>query len=185
MPVTTLDPVTALIVVDLQAGVTGIDAAHPVAGVVAKTRTLLDAFRARGLPVVLVNVDRGAPGRTEANPAGGSRVFPADFTILAPELDQQPTDHTVTKRTWGSFTGTDLDEWLRAQGATQVVVTGVATTAGVESTARHAHELGYNVTLAVDAMTDRSAEAHEYAVSSVFPRIGETGTTSEIVALLR
>ena len=84
----------------------------------------------------------------------------------------------MTKRTWGAFTNTDLDDWLKKNGVTQVVVCGVATSAGVESTARFAQELGYNVTLATDAMTDMSAEAHENCIKRIFPRMGETGTTA-------
>ncbi len=144
--------------------------------------TLLDTFRKHKLPVILVNVDGVAPGRNEQPrmPA----TFPADFVELIPELKQQPSDHTVTKRTWGAFTNTNLNDWLKKNGVTQVVVCGVATSAGVESTARFAQELGYNVTLATDAMTDMSADAHENSVKRIFPRMGETGTTAEIVALL-
>ncbi|MFD9738073.1 isochorismatase family protein [Umezawaea sp. NPDC059074] len=182
MTVTALDPRTALVVVDLQKGILGLPTVHPVADVVKNAGALADAFRARGLPVVLVTVDGGAPGRTEQS--FGRREMPADWADLAPELNQHPSDKTVLKRTWGAFTGTDLDAYLKGEGVTQVVVVGVATTAGVESTARHAHENGYHVTLAVDAMTDFSPEAHDNSVQRIFPRIGETGTTAEIVALL-
>ncbi len=182
MPVTTLDTRPALIVVDLQKGVVGLSTAHPTAGVVDNAVTLADAFRARDLPVVLVNVDGGAPGRTEQQRAAAAR--PAGWDELVPELNQQPSDHTVTKRTWGSFTNTDLDAYLTGEGVTQVVIVGVATSAGVESTARHAHENGYNVTLVIDAMTDMNAEAHENSVLRIFPRLGETGTTAELLALL-
>ena len=103
---------------------------------------------------------------------------------LVPELDQQPGDHVVTKKTWGAFTGTGLDAHLKAAGVTQIVLTGIATSIGVESTARQAHELGYNVTLAVDAMTDLNADAHANSIERLFPRLGETGTTQDIVALL-
>jgi nicotinamidase-related amidase len=182
MPVTVLDPKTALIVVDLQKGIARMPSAHPMAGVVERSVALAEAFRARKLPVVLVNVDAVAPGRTEQ--ARPMSAFPPEFAELLPELNQQPSDHTVTKRTWGAFTGTDLEAYLKGQGVTQVVVTGVATSAGVESTARFAHELGFNVTLATDAMTDMSLEAHENSVARIFPRMAETGTTDEILALL-
>jgi nicotinamidase-related amidase len=99
-------------------------------------------------------------------------------------LNAQPNDLLVTKRTWGAFTNTDLEALLKALGVTQVVVAGVATSMGVESTARHAYELGFNVTLAVDAMTDLSLEAHDNSVTRIFPRLGETGSTREIVDLL-
>ena len=110
--------------------------------------------------------------------------MPPDWTELVPELNQKPTDHLVTKRTWGAFLNTDLEQYLKAEGVTQVVLGGVATTAGVETTARTAYELGFNVTLATDAMTDMSLEAHENSVIRIFPRIGETGTTAEILTLL-
>lgn len=182
MALTTLDPNTALIVVDLQRGIVGSSFVHPIAGVVSRSRALLDAFRERGLPVVLVNVDGAAPGRTERQRRG--EPYPAGWTELIPELDQQPGDIVVTKRTWGAFTRTDLESRLKARGVTQVVVTGVATGTGVESTARQAYEYGFNVTLALDAMTDARPEAHDYSIRNVFPRLGETGTAQDIIDLL-
>ena len=182
MPVTTLDPTTALVVIDLQQGTAAVPSAHPVAEVAQRAGVLADAFRRHGLPVVLVNVAGGAPGRTER--ASSMREFPAGWTDLLPALNQQSGDHTVTKRAWGAFTGTDLEAHLRRLGVTQVVLAGVATSVGVESTARHAHELGFHVTLAGDAMTDMSADAHAHSMTRIFPRLGETGTTDEIVALL-
>ena len=182
MPVTTLDPKTALIIVDLQKGIVGMPTAHPTAAIVQNSAILARAFRSRNLPVVLVNVDAGAPGRTETPPR--VRDFPAGWTDIVPELNQHPTDHIVTKRTWGAFTNTGLEQHLKSLGVTQVVVTGVATTAGVESTARQAHEAGFNVTLATDAMTDMNLDAHTNSVTRIFPRLGETGTTQEILTLL-
>jgi nicotinamidase-related amidase len=182
MAVTTLDPKTALIIIDLQKGIVGIPTAHPTAEVVKRARALADAFRGHGLPVVLVNVDAGAPGRTEK--ALTTREFPADWTELVPELNQQPKDHTVTKRTWGAFMNTGLGDHLTKLDVTQVVIVGVATSIGVESTARQAYELGYHVTLAVDAMTDMNLDAHTNSVTRIFPRLGETGTTQEILDVL-
>ncbi|HEY4267488.1 MAG TPA: isochorismatase family protein [Galbitalea sp.] len=184
MTVTTLDPTTALIVVDLQNGVVGLSTAHPTADIVARSAELAAAFRARGLPVVLVNATGGAPGRVEYQRAGATGERPANFADIVAELDQQPSDILVSKQTWGAFHNTELDAELKSRGVTQVVVTGVATTAGVESTARAAHEHGYNVTIATDAVTDMSAEAHDNTIARIFPRIGETGTSAEIIALL-
>ncbi|MFM0741376.1 isochorismatase family protein [Paraburkholderia xenovorans] len=182
MALTTLDAKTALVVIDLQQGIVALPTAHPTSDVVKRSVSLLDAFRSRGLPVVLVNVTGGAPGRADqARPTGD---FPAGFADLVPELKQQPSDHLVTKRTWGAFTNTDLDAYLRKQGVTQIVLAGVATSIGVESTARFAHELGFNVTFAVDAMTDLHADAHTNSVTRIFPRLGETGTTQDVLDLL-
>jgi nicotinamidase-related amidase len=183
MPLTTLDPQTALIVVDLQKGLMASPVIHPIAGVIAQSRALADAFRKRGLPVVLVNVAGTAPGRTEQPPRSTTQ-FPAGWTDLIPELNQQPGDIAVTKYSWGAFASTNLEAQLKALGVTQVVVTGVATGTGVESTARQAYEAGFNVTLATDAITDTRLEAHDYSLNSVFPRLGETGTTQDIIALL-
>jgi nicotinamidase-related amidase len=182
MTLTTLDAKTALVVIDLQKGVVALPTAHPMDAVVGNSRELADAFRAHGLPVVLVNVNGGPSGRTERSMAGVQR--PDGWDELVPELGQQPTDHLVTKRTRGAFTNTDLQNYLKDNAVTQIVLTGVATSAGVESTARHAHELGFNVTLATDAMTDMSPEAHENSVVRIFPGIGETGTTAQIMELL-
>jgi nicotinamidase-related amidase len=182
MPVTTLDPKTALIVIDLQAGIVTYPTVHPISEVVKHASALAEAFRQRGLPVVLVNVDGGAPGRAEQTRSVAQ--FPPGWTDLVPELNQQPSDHTVTKRTWGAFTGTDLAAHLKNLGITQVVIAGVATSIGVESTARHAHELGFHVTLAIDAMTDTNPDAHSNSISRIFPRLGETGSTQEILVLL-
>jgi nicotinamidase-related amidase len=182
MAVTVLDPKTALIVVDLQNGIVALPAVHPMETVVKNAVTLADAFRQQGLPVVLVNVDQAAPGRTEQ--PRRLQGFPAGWTDLIPDLKQQPGDHLVTKRTWGAFTHTDLDAYLKTADVTQVVIVGISTSAGVESTARQAYEHGYNVTLAVDAMTDRDADVHGNSVTRIFPKLGETGTTAEIVALL-
>ena len=181
MGITKLDPQTALIIIDLQKGIVGMPTVHPTADVVKRASELAAAFRRHGLPVVLVNVDAAAPGRAEQS---RNFVRADDWADLVPELNQQPNDITVTKKTWGAFSSTDLDARLKKLGVTQVVVAGVATSAGVESTARHAHELGYNVTLATDAMTDMSVETHTNSVSRIFPRIGETGTAREIMDLL-
>ncbi len=182
MPLTILDPRTALIVVDLQQGLMALPTVHPIGDVISKASALAEAFRRRGLPVVLVNVDGGAPGRTEQPRT--VQAFPVGWTDLIPELDRQADDIVVTKRTWGAFASTDLEHRLKALGVTQVVVVGVATGTGVEATARQAYEGGFNVTLAIDAMTDRRAEAHDYSIANVFPRLGETGTTRDIIDLL-
>ena len=182
MAITVLDPKTALIIIDLQKGITAHPCAHPIAEILRNAATLADAFRARDLPVVLVNVAGIASGRTEQALSQGVRT--ADWADLVPELNRRPLDHAVTKRSWGAFRNTDLEEYLKRQGVTQVVLAGIATSIGVESTARHAYELGFNVTLAVDAMTDRNAESHVNSIGYIFPRLGETGTTEEVVALL-
>lgn len=182
MPLTTLDPNTALIVIDLQKGIIGIPSIHPIAEVIDHTCSLIQAFRQNNLPIVLVNVAGQAPGRTEQ--PRRIHELPEDWTDLIPELNPQPQDILITKRTWGAFANTDLEAQLKARGVAQVVIAGVATGTGVEATARQAYEAGFHVTLATDAMTDTRPEAHGWSLQHVFPRLGETGTTNAIITLL-
>ena len=182
MAVTTLDPNTALIAVDLQKGIVSMPGVTAVETVLQHAADLTKAFRAHGLPVVLVSVVARPPGRTDQGAATGA--FPPDFSMLMPELDQQDSDVLVQKRSPGAFTNTGLHETLQGHGVTQVVIIGVATSIGVESTARQAFELGYNVTLPVDAMTDRSEEAHANSLAHSFPRMAETGATRDVLELL-
>jgi nicotinamidase-related amidase len=179
MALTTLDPNTALIVIDLQKGIVGLPLIHPVDEVIARARALAASFRSQNLPVALVSVAGAAPGRTEQPRQTEPRQ--EGWTDLIPEMIRQPNDIVVTKRTWGAFASTDLETQLKGRGVTQVVIVGVATATGVESTARQAYEAGFNVTLAVDAMTDMRPEAHDYSIRKVFPRLGETGTSQDIL----
>jgi len=182
MAITTIDPKTALVVIDLLKGIVGLPTAHPASEIVKQASTLADAFRRHGLPVVLVTIGGFPPGRTEQ--ARRMAQFPDGWDEIASELNQQPEDYIVTKRQWGAFTNTDLKEHLKNLDVTQVVIVGIATSIGVESTARHAYELGFNVTLAVDAMTDINPDAHINSITRIFPRLGETGTTQEIIEIL-
>ena len=182
MPITRLDPGSALVVIDLQKGLLGYPTLRPIAEIIDLAGELAAAFRRRALPVVLVNVDGRAPGRVDQ-----SRPVlapPPGWNDLVPELDQQPDDIFVTKRAPGAFGDTALAARLRARGVTQVVVVGVSTSNGVEATARGAYDLGFNVTLPTDAMTDVDAASHAHSAMRVFPRIAETGSTAEVLALL-
>lgn len=179
IPLTKLDTTAALVVIDLQKGIVSLPTVHPVGEVIDRTARLARAFRERGWPVVLVNVTAAAPGRTDAGRPKLS--LSADWAELVPELDQQPDDHLISKQRWGAFLGTGLDKYLRERDVTQVFLAGVSTSAGVESTARIAHDLGYNVVLVVDAMTDRNTDAHRNSVENVFPRIGETDITDNVL----
>jgi nicotinamidase-related amidase len=182
MALTTLEPKAALIVIDLQKGVAAAAAVHPFDEITTQASRLAAAFRKHGLPVVLVNVTGTAPGRTDAGRS--DHIRPADWADLLDELDAQPGDHLVTKQRWGAFHGTSLHSHLQEVGVTQVVLAGVATSIGVESTARSAAEHGYHVVLATDAMTDLDADAHRNSVERIFPKLGETATTAEVLDML-
>src|ERR1700723_580522 len=108
MPLTILDSNTALIVIDLQKGIVNGKFIHPIGDIIDRTRALIDVFRAKNLPVVLVNVAGRPPGRTEQGPRS-SLSFSEGWTALLPQLDQQSSDIVVTKRSWGAFATTDLE----------------------------------------------------------------------------
>jgi nicotinamidase-related amidase len=183
MTVTLLDPQTALVVIDLQKGLVAFPSAHPMAGVIANACRLAAAFRDRGLPVILVTV-AGAP-RVRTEQPRRAVTLDEGWTDLVPELEAAPGDLRVTKHTPGAFTGTGLEAHLRSLGVTQIVLAGISTSNGVEVTGRQAYELGFNTAFVLDAMTDANPEAHDYSVTRVFPRIGETGTTDDILARLK
>ncbi|HEY5257482.1 MAG TPA: isochorismatase family protein [Candidatus Baltobacteraceae bacterium] len=189
MPITTLDRATALVVIDIQKGVARIPTAHPSAGVIDNCVRLVDAFRAKSKPVVLVRAGFAADSgdalkaRTQTPFPAGKRD--ADFFEYVDALRADPArDILIHKRQWGAFYGTDLDLQLRRRGITNIVLCGIATGYGVESTARDAWEHGYNLTFATDAMTDMNLDVHDRALQFVFPRIGELGTTDEVAAKL-
>ena len=179
MPITVLDPKTALIVIDLQKSIAGHPLLTPVATIIERANLLTKAFRKHKLPVVLVVADNVGFGRADISRPRAPQ--PADATDPLSGLSVGPDDHHVTKTTVGAFTSTGLEAYLRKTGVTQVVVIGVATSFGVESTVRHAAELGFNVTVVTDAVTDLNEENHVRALTGIFPRMAETGTTQDLI----
>jgi nicotinamidase-related amidase len=183
----TLDPATALVLIDLQRGVTAMSTVHPADEVVERAARLAAAFRTRRLPVIAVRVafspDGGDALRTRT--AAGSRVVAPgpDWAELRPELGH--ADLVITKRGWNAFYGTELDLQLRRRGITGIVLAGISTSIGVESTARAANERAYELTVVTDAVTDRVATAHANSLEVIFPRIAELATTDEVLAALR
>ncbi|MCX4099183.1 cysteine hydrolase family protein [Nocardia sp. alder85J] len=184
MALTTIDPTPALVVIDLQQGIVSAHRDPAVDVAVERAARLAAAFRRHRLPVVLVTVIGRAPGRTDGGRSGGGGVPPDGWADLVGELDAQPGDHLITKRRRSAFHDTGLDTLLRDLGATQVVLAGISTSSGVESTARSAADHGYHVVLATDAMTDPDPEAHRHSITRIFPKLGETATAAEVVAEL-
>jgi len=178
---------TALVLIDLQHGIVAMDVhPQPSAQVVARSRQLAAAFRAKGAPVVLVTVgnldtrDMLQPACDAGHPPAAQR--PANWSTLVPELDVQPSDIRITKRQWGAFYGTELDLQLRRRGVRTIVLAGISTHVGVESTARDAYERGYEQVFVSDAMAAPSVEAHANTLKNVFPRIGRIRTTEQVLA---
>ncbi|MDB5271978.1 MAG: Isochorismatase family protein YecD [Chitinophagaceae bacterium] len=183
--ITALDSNTALVLIDLQKGILGISG---VKEVTHHSVLLVDAFRKANLPVVFVNVVPGdafwLKSRKDMPSVAGAVTSVSDFADIIEDMKALPSDIFVTKRTWNAFYETALHDELQKRNITNIVLGGVSTSAGVEGTARAASELGYNISFAVDAMTDRNPEAHQNSLSLVFPRLGEQGTTADIIEKL-
>ena len=188
MPVTMLDARTALVLIDLQRGITALSTVHCADDVVYRAARLVRAWHERALPVIAVHVDYSPDfgdvlsARTDAS---APPVVPApDFAELRPELGLTPSDLIVTKRGWNAFYGTELDLQLRRRNITGIVLAGISTSIGVESTARAAAERGYEVAVASDAVTDTSALAHRASVEVILPRLGQLDSAAAIIAAL-
>lgn len=186
-----LDPhTTALVLIDLQRGITSrTTEPHASADVIARASTLAAAFRAAHATVVLVNVAYSADdGDRLKMPVDQqpqvSLPLPADFAELMPELNAQAGDVRITKRQWGAFYGTELDLQLRRRGITTIVLGGISTNFGVESTARDAWERSYAIVFAEDATASFNGAAHAFAFENIFPRLGIRSSTSAIIDAL-
>jgi nicotinamidase-related amidase len=178
-----LDPrTTALVLIDLQNGVLGRKLAPITADeLVERGKALARRFRDAGATVVLVNAKPplAGPERQVDEPSALPKVLPAGFADLAPGL-AEPGDILITKTTWGAFFCTDLDSELKTRGVTTIVLGGVATHIGVESTARQAWDLGYALVIARDVTTSLGQEPHEATMRYIFPRIARITDSAAI-----
>ena len=186
-----LDPHTAaLVVIDLQRGIVARQCGpHAAADVVARSARLADALRAAGATVVLVNVAFSKDKRDMLTPPVDSPNPPSqpppEWSQLVPEIGPRDGDILITKHQWGAFYGTELDLQLRRRGVRTIVFCGIATNFGVESTARDGWERGYALLFAEDAMSGLAAEAHQFAISTIFPRLGRVRSTDQILSSFR
>lgn len=178
---------TALVLIDLQKGVIGLKGApHDTSTVVRNAALLADAFRRAGAFVTFVRVDF-SDGKDALHPDAEMQLPPKqskDWAEFPPELNVQPTDHIVTKRHFGAFYGTDLDLQLRRRGIETIVLGGISTHVGVDTTAREAYQHNYNQIFVTDAMTAPFIEAHEFPCKFIFPLMGRMHTTEEVLAAL-
>jgi nicotinamidase-related amidase len=185
---TRLDPATALILIDLQHGITALPTVEPSDQIVARGARLADAFRAHKKLVVATRVAFAQDGgdvvqtRTAAN--GGGPTPTPDYGDFRSELKLGEGDISITKRGWNAFYGTELDLELRRRKITGIVLAGISTSIGVESAARAANERGYELTIVTDAVTDTAEGAHLNSLGVIFPRIAELATTDDVLAAL-
>jgi nicotinamidase-related amidase len=185
-----LDPRhTAVILIDLQQGILGNPLApYGAKDVVRNGAALGQACVAAGGMLIPVHVAFSADGSDRLRqpvdvaapiPAGGP---PPGWSDLVPEIAALPATFRITKRQWSAFFGTELDLQLRRRGITTIVLGGVATNFGVESTARDAWQHNYAVVIAEDACTSQAAELHHMAITKILPRVSRVRSTAEIVA---
>lgn len=179
---------TALVLIDLQKGIVGREGKpNSSSDVVRNASMLAKSFRKNNMPVFLVHVNftPGTALKVKSDAQLGHRGdMPADWADIVPEVGPEDGDVVITKRQWGAFYGTDLELQLRRRGIETIVLGGIATTYGVESTARFAYEYGFNQVFAEDAMTDMSEEAHYNAINYVLKRMGRVRRTDEILKVL-
>ncbi len=184
--VTAIDKNTALVLIDLQNSVVTVETKPlSVEDVLKNTNKLIAAFRKKQLPIVLVNV-KPAGAWLNTRKETKMQLISDDENVykISDKVDADKNDIYITKHTWNVFFETELHNELKKRSITNIVLGGISTSIGVEATARGASELGYNITLATDAMTDRVESAHHHSIKIIFPRLGETGTTTEIIEML-
>jgi nicotinamidase-related amidase len=183
-----LDPhKTALVLIDLQNATVGISTApHPAAQVIANSAKLAEVFRGHGAPVVYIRVDlNGFLELPVDQPVSlGLKPLPAVASEIAPSAGFQRGDMLLTKRHWGAFAGTDLEQQLKSRGVDTVVLTGISTNAGVESTARQGTGLGFGFVVVEDACSGQDGEQHRLAFEKIFPRLCRVRSTKEVLAAL-
>ncbi|MEK8128917.1 hydrolase [Paenibacillus filicis] len=179
---------TALVVIDLQNWLGPQYAPHTKEQVIANSAALADAFREANEFVVLVRVsskdfkDMLSPKLDQPAP---KLNLVEGWDEIVPEMGVTDSDYILTKKQWGAFYGTDLDLQLRRRGITTIVLCGIATGIGVDTTAREAFMHGYDVVLAMDAMTGLSEAEHNHSRDVIFPRLGRIRTTEEILGSMK
>ena len=181
---------TALVVIDLQEGILPFAGGpHTADDVVSRAARLAEKCRASGAPVVMVRVgwsaDFAEALKQPVDAQAPAHALPDNWWTYPVSLGKRDSDIEVTKRQWGAFFGTDLDLQLRRRGIDTIVLCGIATNIGVESTAREAFQLGYQQIFITDAMTTFSEEEHEATLRFIFPRIGKSRTTEEFLAQVK
>ena len=180
---------TALVVIDLQEGILPFAGGpHRADDVVERAASLAKKCRQQGSPVVMVRVgwsaDFAEALKQPVDAQAGAPTLPENWWSYPLALEKQASDIEVTKRQWGAFYGTDLELQLRRRGIDTIILCGISTNIGVESTARNAWELGFNLILVEDACSAATAEQHQGSMTHIFPRIARVRSTEEVLAAL-
>lgn len=182
---------TALVIIDLQRGIAGRETApYSAPQVIERSARIGRALAAKGGVIFPVHVTFSASdGDRLKQPVDAGMVvppggLPADWGELVPEIASLNSEIVITKRQWGAFHGTELDLQLRRRGITTILLTGIATNFGVESTAREAWSYGYSVVTVEDACTSTDGDMHKFAIEKILPRISRVRSTDEVLAAL-
>ena len=180
---------TALVIVDLQNFTLAMNTVPiPTSDVLANNIRLAQACRKAGIQVVLIRV-----GHEDAKVPHPSPLTDASFSgfqfgpgakEIPPELGPEEGDIIVDKYNWGAFHGTNLDVHLRRRGIQTLIVTGLVTNIGVDTTMRHAQERGYDQVMVSDAVAAMTQEEHDYTLKFVAPKLARVRTTDEVLAAL-
>ncbi len=159
---------------------------HPVEAS-QKVRALLDAFRARGWPVV--HVLHLGKGQARPEPATGDPQHQA-----YPTVRPLPGEPVIGKREANAFRDTDLLATLRRLGTTRLVIAGMQTQMCVEAATRAAADLGFQVTVVHDACASRplafggvevpAAQVHAAALAAMASAYAKVVSTEELLASL-
>jgi nicotinamidase-related amidase len=180
---------TALVVIDPQQWTLGMPLApHDAGKVTGNIARLIAALRPEGF--VMLTRAAFSPGYADqlrmpvdlpmTLPEGG---LPEAALAFHPAVEQAGYDLAITKRQWSAFYGTELDLQLRRRGVTTVVLAGVMTNFGVESTARDAWQHNYAVVVAEDACSSLG-ELHASSVANILPRIARVRSTEQVIGAL-
>ena len=189
---TSLDPRrTAIVLIDLQKGILARPTVpHATADLLDRTQQLLGAGRAAGLLVIHVRVgwsdDMGDSPSAPVDQPGPSRASPppSGFADSVEGFGPAPGELLITKRQWGAFQGTELDLQLRRRGIDTIILSGVASDIGVESTARFGWELGYAQIVVEDATAGYDEDQHRSSFAKIFPRIARVRSTEQVVSMI-
>jgi nicotinamidase-related amidase len=185
-----LDPRrTALVLIDLQKGILPFAGGpHTADDVLDKASALAKRFRQLSAPVALVRVGWSADGgdapRQLVDRPPPNKGLSADWWEFPDVLGVVDSDIRIVKRQWGAFYGTELELQLRRRGVEHIVIGGISTNIGVESTARTAWEIGFSLVFAEDAMSAANGEQHGFTVENIFPRLGRVRSTAQILEML-
>jgi nicotinamidase-related amidase len=180
---------TALVVIDLQKGITAMQTEPYTSKVVIEnTAKILKEARKNNMSVFLIHVTPSPDLKDALRPVSETSFqvsgYNPSWSEFVPELNIQPSNFLITKHQWGAFYGTELDLQLRRRGIDTIILCGISTNFGVESTARFAYEYGFNQIFVQDAMAARSKEEHEHPLKYIFPRLGLIRKTDEVLQAL-